>query len=91
MSLVRFKRRATAPVFFASSQLALSAGAQTAQQVRCVLTCTGVIYSIQKPAAFMAQKDILGNRQIRKKHELLIPSGFGPRTIGGMLTLPGVE
>jgi len=26
-----------------------------------------------------------------KKHELLIPSGFGQRTIGGMLTLPGVE
>lgn len=26
-----------------------------------------------------------------KKHELLIPTGFGQRTIGGMLTLPGVE
>ncbi|MDZ4333242.1 MAG: restriction endonuclease subunit S [Pseudomonas sp.] len=25
-----------------------------------------------------------------KKHELLIPTGFGQRTIGGMLTLPGV-
>lgn len=26
-----------------------------------------------------------------KKHELLIPTGFGQRTTGGMLTLPGVE
>lgn len=26
-----------------------------------------------------------------KKHELLIPTGFGQRTIGGMLSLPGFE
>jgi type I restriction enzyme S subunit len=26
-----------------------------------------------------------------KKHELLIPSGFGQRTTGGMCTLPGFE
>ena len=26
-----------------------------------------------------------------KKHELLIPSGFGQRTIGGMLSLPGLS
>ena len=26
-----------------------------------------------------------------KKHELLIPTGFGQRTTGGMLSLPGFE
>jgi type I restriction enzyme S subunit len=26
-----------------------------------------------------------------KKHEALIPTGFGNRTTGGMLTLPGFE
>ncbi len=49
MSLVRFKRRATAPVFFASSLLALSAGAQTAQQV--TVTATRVSTPVNQLAA----------------------------------------
>jgi len=49
LSLVRFKRRATAPVFFASSLLALSAGAQTAQQV--TVTATRVSTPVNQLAA----------------------------------------
>ncbi|RVU45175.1 TonB-dependent receptor domain-containing protein [Rubrivivax rivuli] len=49
MSLLRFTRRATAPLVFASSLLALSAGAQTAQQV--TVTATRVPTPVNQLAA----------------------------------------